>query len=296
MTRPIYKRRSHPAGHPVELRFVDMLLIIIATLMLVAVLLSVTSAFSASSNTGQPDLSPVVTTVSAPTAIAKEPYDLALSARGGDGTYTWKLLHGHLPNGMRLNRGGTVQGTPGLSQRGIQATVQVTDGEGITAQRDLMFNVRPSGTGNLTAPPPQIAAPVTLLEGAVTGQDYQHVFEANSGVPPYRWRISGVPPRGLQLAPDGTLAGQPAQAGSATFNVTMTDSSGATARQTVRIIVANAPTSIFWRILGWLKTAMTYFGYLVAAILVRLWIFGSPPQPERPGTPPIWIRILGRKS
>ena len=63
-TVPIFRRgRGRAADHPVELRFVDMLLIVIATLMFVAVVLSVTSAFSTRQpGGGRPVAAPQITT------------------------------------------------------------------------------------------------------------------------------------------------------------------------------------------------------------------------------------------
>lgn len=289
---PIFtRRRGHTADHPVELRFVDMLLIVIATLMFVAVILSVTSAFSTQEpGGGRPATAPQITTDSVPSAIVGEEYRLILSVRGGDGSYTWSVPDGALPQGLELDGGGVVHGVPARPQT-AQAKVEVTDGAGRTAQRDLVFDARPAGRADSAVQAPRIATKVTLLDDAVAGRDYRHVFRPDQGDPPYTWRITGAPPRGLRFAPDGTLAGRPAEAGTAAFTVTMTGGGGGTARQEVKMIVKEGPDSLFWRLLGWLKTAITVIGYLLVAGMVLTWILGAPPTT---GTAPIWERWAGR--
>ncbi|MFC6882940.1 putative Ig domain-containing protein [Actinomadura yumaensis] len=284
MTAPVYgRRRARGAEHPVELRFVDMLLIVIATLMFVAVVLSVTSAFStqAEPRGGKPDAAPRVETRSAPAAVAGRPYELTLAVRGGDGTYAWRTLSGALPPGLALDRSGVVRGTP-AGAVSTQATVQVTDGAGTSAQRDLAFTVRPAGEGAAKAPPPRVASDVSLL-GARAGREYRHVFKGEGGTPPYTWKVAGEPPKGLGVAPDGTLTGRPKEAGTSTFTVTMADGAGASVRQQVRMDVKPQPESLFWRMLGWLKTVVTWMGYLLVLNVVYMVLFGAPPTAGHAG-------------
>lgn len=277
-TTPVFtRRRVRSAEHPVELRFIDMLLIIIATLMFVAVVLSMTSAFTAARSNGEPTLSPRVATASVPSAITGEPYNLTLAAEGGDGIYSWRLLRGRLPAHLTLNRDGTLRGTPTRREADLQATVEVTDSSGYSAQQDLVFNVRPAGQGSVTPVAPEIVAPEILLT-PMAGRNYQYTFAAAAGTPPYSWSGSQLP-NGLQLAPDGTLTGQPAQAGSSTFTVSMRDSSGATAQQKVRMMVTSPPPPFLGRITSWAKTIATFAGYLLILALIWSWmkpqIFGS---------------------
>ncbi|MFS2293352.1 MAG: TRAP transporter large permease subunit, partial [Actinomadura sp.] len=192
-------------------------MIVIATLVFAAVTLSVTSAFSTEEpGGGRPATAPQITTDSVPSAIVGEEYRLILSVRGGDGAYTWSMPDGALPQGLELDGGGVVHGVPARPQT-AQAKVEVTDGAGRTAQRDLVFDARPAGRADTAVRAPRIAPKVTLLDDAVAGRDYRHVFRPDQGDPPYTWRITGAPPRGLRFAPDGTLAGRPAEAETAAF-------------------------------------------------------------------------------
>jgi hypothetical protein len=277
---PVFtRRRTSAVEHPVELRFVDMLLIIIATLMFVAIVLSVVSAFNGS---GQPDVAPQVVTRSAPTAIVGQPYELTLAVHGGDGKYTWQATVGAMPDGLRIRQDGIVEGTPTQPQA-TRIGVRVTDGSGrVSEVQVLTFTVRLAGTGSLQRVPPHIVGAVTLLDDAVVGQDYNHKFTADSGSPPHRWSISELP-SGLEFVPDGTLAGRPAEAGTSTFTVTMADADGTTARQEIRLVVREQPESLLWRILGMLKTIITFLGYFLVGSAVLTLFIGAPAHDGAPG-------------
>jgi len=64
-------------------------------------------------------------------------------------------------------------------------------------------------------------------------------FLASVGAPPYTW--SGQAPPGLTLRSSGLLLGAPTVKGTSTFNVTVTDSSGATATGTFSLTVTDPP-------------------------------------------------------
>lgn len=264
MTTTVFRRRRVlAADHPVELRFVDMLLIIIATLMIVTVVLSVVSAVTPS---GRPDVAPRVATRAVPAAIAGQPYQLTLAVQGGDGDYDWEAIGGEFPAGMALRADGVVEGTPTVEQT-TGVTVQVRDGsDRISEARELSFTVRPSGDGNVTRPEPRIDSTVTLLDDAVGGQTYRHQFTADSGTTPHRWRAEELP-TGLQLSEDGTLAGRP-EAGTNTFTVSMTDADGGTAEQEVRLVAREAPKSWFW----WFLDLLVEIGMWVGLVLIILLI------------------------
>jgi len=77
-----------------------------------------------------------------------------------------------------------------------------------------------------------------------TGGSIAVDLQAQGGVPPYSWQVSGgaLPP-GVALAPNGHLSGTATQAGTFDFEVTVTDSPGSTARRSYSLIVTTlAPT------------------------------------------------------
>ncbi len=64
-------------------------------------------------------------------------------------------------------------------------------------------------------------------------------FLASGGTAPYTW--SGQVPVGVTLRPSGLLLGAPSAEGTSTFNVTVTDSSGAMATEAFSLTVTNPP-------------------------------------------------------
>jgi hypothetical protein len=64
-------------------------------------------------------------------------------------------------------------------------------------------------------------------------------FSATGGTAPYTW--SGQVPAGLTLRPSGLLLGAPSVKGTSTFNVTVTDATGATATGTFSLTVTDPP-------------------------------------------------------
>ena len=98
-------------------------------------------------------------------------------------------------------------------------------------------------TGVTCGLPVQVATPV--LHEAVAGERYEMELLPAFGRRPYRWSLAkGTLPNGLALAPDGTIAGTPAAAGTSDFEVQVADASGATVRKTLSLAVAadTAPT------------------------------------------------------
>ncbi|GGS45293.1 putative Ig domain-containing protein [Actinokineospora fastidiosa] len=276
LTPVFVRRRALAAEHPVELRFIDMLLVIIATLMFVTIVLSVVSAFTGS---GRPDTAPRIATRSAPSALVGLQYQLTLAVTGGDGDFTWETAAGALPEGLRLRADGVIEGVPAKEETSV-VSVRVRDGAGRSSEpRELGLTVRPSSVSGVEQAPLRVTSAVSLLDDAVAGSDYLHRFGADSGLPPYTWSVDALP-EGLSLAPDGALAGRPAHAGATTFTVALTDATGTTAHQEVRLIVQEAPESLFWRVLNWFKTIVTWLGYLLLiltfGILTWEYLMGRP--------------------
>src|SRR3954468_3630038 len=112
------RRRSSAAEHPVELRFVDMLLIIIAVTVMASVV-------SIRTGEGRATAKLSVATASVPVALVGKPYRVPLAASGGDGVYRWQLA-GRLPAGLRLSPAGVIEGTPAAKGSG-DITVKAID-------------------------------------------------------------------------------------------------------------------------------------------------------------------------
>ena len=68
-----------------------------------------------------------ITTKSMPGATLNVPYNETLTATGGYGTYTWRLVSGNLPPGFSLSGDGVISGTSPAGRGWFNFTVQVTD-------------------------------------------------------------------------------------------------------------------------------------------------------------------------
>ncbi len=285
-------RRGGGDHAPVELRFIDLLLIIIAILMFMAVLLSLVSANAPS---GEAKESPVrrvtVTTAKAPDVLADEPYALTLAAEGGQGPYRWTRVDGTLPGRLTLSEDGTVSGRAELEDtKGsatTTATVRVQDSAGRSAERTLKWSVRRAQDKGAAKPVLRVTARTLSVPDGRRGKTYEpHRFTAQAGSAPYTWQVGDGLPDGMKLSGRGELSGKPAEAGSYSFEVRVTDGTGAEALQRVRMLVGDTPARAEeaekdrWELPKWLVVAgalLALVGALIVAFVLKFILFGAPP-------------------
>ena len=80
---------------------------------------------------------------------------------------------------------------------------------------------------NVTYQPLGITLSPTALSAVAFGAAYSQSLTAAGGAPPYSFAItSGDLPDGLYLSGTGSISGSPSAAGTSTFTVTATDSTG----------------------------------------------------------------------
>ena len=157
---------------------------------------------------------------------------------GGAAPYTWSVASGQLPPGLTLqtfsdprDANNELVGTPTTAGT-YTFTMRVTDYQGDQATQQFTATINP---------PLQITG--TMPAGTV-GVAYSQDLIAQGGVPPYTWSIFAndpLPP-GLSLgttAPDfnNVLTGTPAQAGTFSFTIQVTDSAGYSTTGTVTITI-----------------------------------------------------------
>jgi large repetitive protein len=162
-------------------------------------------------------------------------FSQAISQSGGTGPtpFTWTLVAGALPDGLTLNDPRqcgvhcvTITGTPTTAQT-TTFTIQVQDSAGATAQQAFNLTINPPRPLVITSASP-------CCQPGTAGTAYRVNFFADGGVPPVTWSIiAGQIPPGLSLAPSAPagLSGTPTTAGTFTFTVAVTDSTGTQATQ-----------------------------------------------------------------
>jgi hypothetical protein len=141
---------------------------------------------------GRADTKALQIDVKAPVAIAPQttrrseigvPFQLALAASGGSGTYTWTLSSGTLPPGVALAATGTITGTPRAAGT-FPFTATATDTEARKADYP----------GALTVAS-RLAITTRVLRPAKVGRAYRQKVVTTGGVIPKVLRVTkGRPP------------------------------------------------------------------------------------------------------
>ncbi len=183
-----------------------------------------------------------ITTTSLAQALQAAPYSATLAATGGTGAgYAWTVTAGALPAGLTLAPSGTpsttLSGTPTAAGT-FNFTVTVTDSAGSARSQPLSLVVAPAlAITTMTFTTALVSTPYTATVTGIGG--------SGSG---YAWSVTaGALPGGLTLAPTGTpsttLSGTPTAAGSYSFTLRVTDSTGAFAERPLTLTV-NPPLQV----------------------------------------------------
>jgi hypothetical protein len=171
----------------------------------------------------------VLPSAAPPTGTAGVAYSATIEAEGGAAPFAWSIVAGALPPGLSLvpsNRNEvTVSGTP-LAGGTFDATFQIADDLGATAERPFSFVIAPS-------PNPLMITTSSLADGVVN-RAYVENIDATGGTGfDHQWRVAaGQLPPGLQLeATTGTISttllfGRPTAEGTFDFTIEVQDSAG----------------------------------------------------------------------
>lgn len=168
---------------------------------------------------------PQIATSSLPQGMVGMAYSQVLTATGGDGTYVWAIADGTLPAGVTFDPAtAKLSGTP-TTANSYSFTVQITDGNGVAATKELTIQVNPMLEVSTTGVP----------HGAV-GAAYTASLEAKGGNGVYTWSMAaGTLPSGLTLAANGTLSGTPTGEGAFSFTVLVKDGNAMTASRAMTL-------------------------------------------------------------
>ena len=160
------------------------------------------------------------------------PYAVTPTVQFGLGPFAWSVSGGGLPAGLTLDPAtGAVTGTPTASGA-FHFTLIVTDSgqESSTQAETVTIAAAPTAMGGGT-----IDADV----GVAVGDQ----LSTHGGTGPYVWSVaSGTMPPGVVLSPTGSISGVPADPGTFTVDVMVTDSWGRVASEPLTVVVT--PTSL----------------------------------------------------
>lgn len=180
--------------------------------------------------TSSPPPTPLsVTTTSLPNATINISYATTLSASGGQAPYAWTVASGSLPAGLRLNSDGSISGA-----------AATTGSSSFVASVTDALNGKANSTLSLSVISQQLTITSATLPSGQPGIAYSTKLQAANGQPGYAWSlVSGQLPAGLTLSSDGTISGTPTSPGASNFTAKVTDSAGATAQQSLDIVIAS---------------------------------------------------------
>ena len=174
---------------------------------------------------------PSVTTTTLPSWTAgKSGYSQSLASSGGTGTITYAVTTGTLPTGLSLSTAGLLAGTPGAATAGTYPiTVTVTDSLAITGNQNLSLVINSAIT----------ISPSSLPAWTVNTAGYSKTITAANGTGTLTLtQPTGTLPPGITFtAATGVLAGTPTSAGTYSFGITATDSTGATTSQSYSLVI-----------------------------------------------------------
>jgi hypothetical protein len=147
-------------------------------------------------------------------AIVGSPFQDAFVALGTASPFTWRVVGGALPPGLRLgNASGAVIGVP-TAAGAYEFIVEVADKERHTVSLAWRIDVYDA-----------LKIETLHVPNGVVGVPYEASIVASGGVPPPSWYVTrGALPEGLVLDPStGRISGTPAARGVWHFTVTVFD-------------------------------------------------------------------------
>lgn len=155
-------------------------------------------------------------------------YSETLQPTGGKAPFTYRLIVGSLPAGLRL-QGNVITGTP-TALGTASFTLEVRDVNNQVGTQ--AFTLRVIST---------LAISTTTLPTGDTGRPYSTQLAATGGNAPLSWSATGTLPPGLSLSSSGLLSGTPTAAGSFTFTARVTDALSLTDSRALTVVIQGPP-------------------------------------------------------
>lgn len=159
-----------------------------------------------------------------------------VSAEGFEGTFTWSISEGTLPDGLTLNPStGVVSGTPTSETSPTTVEIKITDENGVfdTQTHTYEFAPEPTLSPASTTVTGQAGSAITPTSVTLTGY-----------TEPYSWSVSsGYLPAGLDLdTSNGIISGTPTSETQASLTISLVDANELTGTQTHTFDIAPEPT------------------------------------------------------
>jgi ribosomal protein L24E len=154
---------------------------------------------------------------------------LPISATDWSSTATLSYGATGLPTGLTINSvTGTISGTPTAAGT-FSVTVTATDSSAFTGSATFTWTITQAGR----------PVKAKVLPAGQVRFPYSYKLVAPTGAAPYSWSVTaGSLPVGLSLnASTGVISGTPAEAGTSTFTITVTDAAGHTTSQNYSLTI-----------------------------------------------------------
>ena len=152
-----------------------------------------------------------------PEAGLKIPYEVQLGTDAPDGSVTWKIVKGDLPEGLSLDaKSGVIRGLPKETVAGRRLTLRAQDEAGQTDSHTFTITVDRGQLLTESLPP------------AYQWSTYFAPLKTKHTAYPLRWEVvSGTLPPGVTLDPrTGLFTGAPVKTGRSPLSVKVTDANG----------------------------------------------------------------------
>jgi hypothetical protein len=180
-----------------------------------------------------------ITTTSLPDGTVNQPYATTVGGSGGVTPYSWSVTPA-LPANLAFDTAtGAITGTP-VAQGTSSHTFALHDSSSSpqTVQEPLSLTINPA--------PSILSITTQSLPNGAVGQAYNQTVQATGGTGALTWSISlGALPQNLSLnAATGAISGTPTAAGTSSFTVRVTDTTGQADTQALSIFINPATPPI----------------------------------------------------